>query len=313
MDRMDEKNTDTYTYTDTYTDTSTPEWGVHHVWRNTTFVEQCTTEKGTRVEMISRPQWGLACYMNGEIQSCEADEAVYHETLVQPAMVHATVPPRRVLILGGGEGATAREVLKWPSVERVDMYEWDEEVTTLFRERYPQWAKGAWDDPRLVLHHQDVFSVFQGGVYPPVPYDVIVVDLFEPTSEEGDRMWVLFTRLASNWLAEGGSLVMYAGVRNLFRDVHPAEEWLTEERVHAYEEQYHMQLSNILARREVYSYKVYLPSFLGEGMFLMLTPSDASPTPFPAGSSLTPEIWRAYHTWNHFKRVPEEVGVLHGV
>lgn len=302
---------------ETYTDTSMPELGVHVVWQNASVVERRVTAKGTHLEMIHRPRWGTTCYMNGEVQSSEVDESLYHETLVHPAMAHASHPPRRVLILGGGEGATAREVLRWPSVERVDMYEWDEEVTTLFREKYPQWAKGSWDDPRLFLHHEDVFSVFRGGAYPPAPYDVIVVDLFEPTSEEGDRMWVLFTRLASEWLSADGALVMYTGIRNPFRDVHPAAEWLAEERVVAYLEQDHLGIHYVLEQREVYSYKVFLPSFLGEAMFLLLSPSVSSPLSFPSGSHLTPERWRAYHTWNAYKGLPEPAphaeGVFQGV
>jgi spermidine synthase len=294
---------------------SAADWGVHHTWLHTTLQEQCTTEKGTVVEMIHRPRWGVACYMNGEIQSCERDESLYHETLVHPAMIHTMSAPRRILLLGGGEGATAREVLRWPSVERVDMYEWDEEVTTLFRTRYPQWAKGAWEDPRLVLHHKDVFEVIQEGVSPPVPYDVIVVDLFEPSREEGDRMWVLFTRLASHWLSEGGSLVMYSGIRNPFHDVHPAEEWLTDRRVHAYEEHHHLPISPILEHRNIYSYKVFVPSFLGEAMFLLLTPSSTpSMISFPAFSPVTPDRWRAYHTWNPYGREEEQPdGVFQGV
>jgi hypothetical protein len=185
-------------------------------------------------------------------------------------------------------------------------------VTTLFRSRYPQWAKGAWDDPRLVLHHEDVFSVFDdNAVPPPIPYDVIVMDLFEPTSEEGDRMWMLFTRLASQWLAEGGSIVMYAGIRHPFRDVHPAAEWLNDQRVHAYEENEQLPIVPLLEHRDIFSYKVFIPSFLGEAMFLLLVPSVSSFPSFPSFSHLTSDRWRAYHTWNQYGCEVE--GVFQGV
>lgn len=292
-----------------YTDRSIAD-GFHLVWNPAQVVIQHTTAKGTNLEMVQRPHLGLACYMNGEIQSAEVDEAVYHEALVHPVMVHSSTPPRRVLILGGGEGATAREVLKWSSVERIDMYEWDEEVTTLFRTRFPQWGKGAWDDPRLVLHHEDVFTVFRGGNYPPVPYDVIIVDLFEPS----ETMWTLFTVLALNWLAEGGALTMYAGIRNPRRDIHPAEEWLAEERVHTYDDLYGMDIQYILGHRDVYSYKVFLPSFLGEGMFLMICPSSFVPSFVPTviATGITPDIWKAYATWNRYPLCGTN-GVVQGV
>lgn len=275
-----------------YTDTSAAK-EFRLVWNPAQVVECRTTARGTYLEMVQRPHLGLACYMNGEIQSAEVDEEVYHEALVYPAMAHSSTA-RRILILGGGEGATAREVLKWSSVERVDMYEWDEEVTTLFRTRFPQWGKGAWDDPRLVLHHEDVFTVFRKGNDPPVRYDVILVDLFEPSEE----VWVLFSTLASHWLAEGGAMVLYAGVRHPLYDIHPAEEWLKEERIHSYDEHH-----AILSHRDVYSYKVFLPSFLGEAMFLMICPSSSSHAPSfssPSSTGLTHDVWKAYTTWNRY-------------
>jgi hypothetical protein len=313
-----------------YVDNSWPEWGVQYHWSGGKVVERRETAKGTVLEMVHRPQWGLACYMNGEIQSGIVDERMYHETLVHPAMIYTPLP-RRVLVIGGGEGATAREVLKWPSVERVDMYEWDPEVVECFRSHYPQWADGAWDDPRLVIHYEDIFSIVQQGIYPPVPYDVILVDLFEPTSDS--RMWLLFSRLASNWLSEQGAMAMYAGIRNHFRDIHPAEEWLDSTRIQEYEQE-HISINNILAQRNVFSYKVFLPSFLGESMFLLITHANQTPqwsllthhtTPvYPQISGilshLTPDIWFSYHTWNQYHFLGsnavvdmEAEGVFHGV
>jgi spermidine synthase len=290
-----------------YIEDTWPERGVSYHWRNARVVDRCDTERGTHMEMVHRPRWGLSCYMNGEIQSCEVDEKWYHETLVHPAMMYTV--PRRVLILGGGEGATAREVLKWPSVERVDMYEWDPEIVSCFRERYPQWAKGAWDDSRLHLYYQDVFEMLKGG-YPEYPYDAIFIDLFEPS--ENPMAWHLCTRLASDWLAEGGVLAMYAGIRSPFTQEHPAEEWLQEDRIAEYRrEGYHMNM--ILSQRDVYSYRVFIPSFGGEAMFLLLTPTFQIPrwdSTIP--SHLSPEIWTAYHTWND-DRHTEPVGVFQGV
>jgi spermidine synthase len=65
------------------------------------------------------------------------------------------------MIIGGGEGATAREVLKWPDVEQVDMYEWDKDVVSLFSTKYPQWAKGAWENPKLSIHYEDIFETIR--------------------------------------------------------------------------------------------------------------------------------------------------------
>ena len=179
-----------------------------HRWPGGTRLNSIRTHRGTLVEMAEHPKWGVTCYMDGEIQSCESDEAIYHASLVHPAM-ESVETPRRVLIVGGGEGATAREVLKWP-VTRVDMVEWDRDVLRLFKKTYRQWAKGAWEDPRLHLRTEDIMDVID--VEPTEPYDVILIDLFDPTEETREQWKEIFIRL-SEWLAPGGSLMAYAGMK----------------------------------------------------------------------------------------------------
>jgi hypothetical protein len=127
------------------------------------------------------------------------------------------------------------------------------------------------------------------------------MDLFEPSSDR--RMWTLFSLLASNWLTEGGAMTMYAGIRNHWRDIHPAEEWLDPNRLQEDERQ-QIDIPQILSRRVVYSYRVFLPSFLGEAMFLLLAPANYIPSwnMLAPGiqSHLTQEQWTAYHTWNRY-------------
>lgn len=167
-------------------------------------LEERVTHRGTHIEMFQGP-YGIACYMDGLIQSSEADEAVYHRALVQP--IHQ-IRPKRVMIIGGGEGATAREVLKGPSVTQVDMYEWDKDVVQMFKTSYPQWAKGAWDDPRLTIYAMNIMDVI--SCPPDRPYDAIIIDLFDP-SEENIPLWThLFTHL-HRWTHTGTSVVVYTG------------------------------------------------------------------------------------------------------
>ncbi len=153
--------------------------------------------------------FGRSLVLDDKTQSTEADEFVYHESLVQPPMI-AHPGPRRVFIAGGGEGATAREVLLHPSVERVVMADIDREVVDLCRQHLGAFHQGSFDDPRLDLHHRDAMAVLdesQGG------FDVAVIDVPDPL-EEGPA-YLLFTtefyEMARTRLAPGGLLVAQAG------------------------------------------------------------------------------------------------------
>ncbi|MEI6310204.1 MAG: fused MFS/spermidine synthase [bacterium] len=141
------------------------------------------------VEIIDSPTYGRMLLLDGDIQSSAADEYIYHEAMVQPAMV--THPdPQRVLILGGGEGATLREVLRHRTVQEVWMFDLDPEVLEACRTFLPEWSAGAFDDPRLLLRIGDARAMleeYQGG-----PFDVILSDLTDPFTE--GPSYRLFTR-----------------------------------------------------------------------------------------------------------------------
>jgi len=170
-----------------------PEDGVTYTWHTVTRVFEQTTQRGTVLEFIYRPGWGLACYMNGSIQSCEIDEQVYHEALVNPVMEDLT--PCRVAVFGGGEGATVREVLKRDSVTCVDMIDWDEEVVTTFQTRFPQWCP-TWSDPRLHLHFEDAFERVQQ--VPEELYDAVIIDMFD-VEEDTLPQCMAFLEQVTRW------------------------------------------------------------------------------------------------------------------
>lgn len=295
-----------------YIDMSCPELGVEYHWKNSKIKTTLLTERGTVVEMVERPQWGMACYMNGEIQSCLFDEKIYHESLVHPAMV-STFNPRRVLIVGGGEGATAREVLKWRSVECVDMYEWDQEVVELFRTSYPEWGKGVWDDSRLMIHYENIFDVIDQG--PLNRYDVIIIDLFEPSYNVeqiiDNNMWILFHKLAFYWLSPYGSMSMYSGIRNHFADTSPSSQLRDPSILNYLTENRHRINDMImeLDRKEICSYKVFIPSYSGEAMFLLLKHNNIiplwnqlnNPDLDNIHSHLTGDLWYSYLHWNSYQ------------
>jgi spermidine synthase len=140
------------------------------------------------VEIINTGSFGVCLVLDGKIQSSEADEFVYHEALVHPAML--THPrPERVFIAGGGEGATLREVLAHKAVKKAVMVDIDEEVVSLCRRFLPSWHQKAFDDPRAELHFADARKYLEESSD---KFDVIIIDLVDPLEQGPARL--LYTR-----------------------------------------------------------------------------------------------------------------------
>jgi spermidine synthase len=130
------------------------------------------------------PVYGKVLFIDKEIQSAESDEAIYHEHLVQPVMgaTHA-IPAKKVLIVGGGEGATAREVLKW-SPDSVALVHWvdiDGDLVNLCRRHMAFANDEVYNDPRLTFRAEDIRTFLAAT---DVVYDVIILDLPDPDVDE---------------------------------------------------------------------------------------------------------------------------------
>ncbi|MBF8299438.1 MAG: spermidine synthase, partial [Dehalococcoidia bacterium] len=109
------------------------------------------------VEIVETDPMGLTLVLNGTTQSAQMDEFIYHEALVHPALV-ACPEPRSVLIAGGGEGATLREVLRHNTVQRATMVDLDGELVDICRQHLPTWHQGAFDDSRATVVYADVLK-----------------------------------------------------------------------------------------------------------------------------------------------------------
>ncbi|MDN5872522.1 MAG: methyltransferase domain-containing protein [Nitrococcus sp.] len=121
------------------------------------------------------PVHGVCVVLDGDIQSCESDEGIYHEALVHPALLLHPAP-RQVLIMGGGEGATAREVLRHECVERVVMVDIDQEFISLCQRYLADWNRGAFADLRLELQCRDIKEFLREGRD---GFDVVIGDLVD--------------------------------------------------------------------------------------------------------------------------------------
>lgn len=154
--------------------------------------------------------YGRALFLDGSIQSAEADEALYHEPFVHPALIlHGG--PRRVLVVGAGEGATAREVLRHPSVESILSVDLDDQVVEACKKYLPQWHQGSFDDPKVELRYEDVQNTLE--VAEPGSFDAIFLDITDPV-ENGpavDLFTVKFFRKVARALADDGIMVIQAG------------------------------------------------------------------------------------------------------
>lgn len=159
------------------------------------------------------PRFGKSLFLDYNIQTSLLDEYIFHECMSQPAMtLHPN--PRRIVVCGGGEGATLREALKHRTVTEATMVDIDEELVNMVKEHMPEWHCGAFDDPRTTLLHTDArqWLADRRGAN----FDVILSDLPNP-HEDGPGQF-LFTReyfqICADALAEDGVLALQAGSAN---------------------------------------------------------------------------------------------------
>jgi spermidine synthase len=163
------------------------------------------------VEIFETASYGRCLVLDGRIQSSQADEFIYHEALVHPGLLAVEHPPASALVIGGGEGATLREVLRCPSIRRAVMVDIDAEVVDLCRQHLPGMHRGAFEDPRTELRHEDARAWLERSAE---RFDLITIDLVEPL--EAGPASLLFTRefytLVRDHLTPGGAMTMQAGM-----------------------------------------------------------------------------------------------------
>ncbi len=188
-----------------YVEQSAPTEHHHHAIDEVYFAGRSAFQQ---VAVISTPVFGKMLILDGDTQSSQGDEKIYHETLVHPAMAGAT-DRDEVLILGGGEGATLREVLRHPHVKRCTMVDIDGLVVDLSKKYLPEWADGAFDDPRARVIVGDALQFMREDTD---RYGVIISDLTEPLEDSPSN--ILFNEevfgLIKSRLREGGVYVLQA-------------------------------------------------------------------------------------------------------
>jgi len=158
-----------------------------------------------RVVVTASPA-GVRLYLNGNLQFHSRDEYRYHESLVHPVMA-AHGAPRRVLVLGGGDGLAVREVLRHPGVERIVLVELDPHITQLFATQ-PQLRSlngDALRSPKLSIVNADAFGWLESNTE---TFDVILIDFPDPTNFSIGKLYTRsFYRLIDQHLNASGYAV----------------------------------------------------------------------------------------------------------
>ncbi|HVR46156.1 MAG TPA: spermidine synthase [Candidatus Binatia bacterium] len=161
-----------------------------------------------QIAVVRSPVFGKMLVIDGDTQSSQADERIYHETLVHPALAGAA-DRGEVLILGGGEGATLREVLRCPDVTQCTMVDIDTTVIELSKKYLNEWSAGAFDDARARVIVGDALHFMRSN---DGRYGTIVSDLTEPLEDSPSNP--LFNddvfALIKSRLLEGGVYVLQA-------------------------------------------------------------------------------------------------------
>jgi S-adenosylmethionine decarboxylase proenzyme len=191
-------------------------------------------------------------YLDGILQSTRYGNEAYHEALVQPAMfIHPN--PKRVAIIGGGEGSTLREALKHKSVEKVTMIEIDEKMVQFSKEYIPDWntcsdivgsAQWCGDDTRADMRYEDGLAWFHNRFsinrktfsdeFKEDPFEIVIMDALDPQDDISfaDKLYTdkEFLDTLYNSLSDDGILVMQLGISSQIQD--PLESISSNEKRH---------------------------------------------------------------------------------
>ena len=157
------------------------------------------------VEVHDSADFGKLFRLDGHFMTSERDEFFYHENLVHMAAV--THPsPERALIVGGGDGGSAEELLKHPSIKSVTLAEIDLAVVDISRKHLRSVHKGALDDPRLTLKITDGFEYVRTSAE---AFDLIVLDLTDPGGPSTTLYTPDFYRACAARLSPVGAMTLH--------------------------------------------------------------------------------------------------------
>lgn len=213
------------------------------------------------VEIVPTKEFGKALFIDNELQLTEKDEYIYHEMLVHPCLALSNCV-YSVCVIGGGDGCAVREVLKWKDidgrkVQRIDVIDWDEEVTDLFQGECSDWNENALNESIVTIENEDIAGEFEWEDRR--DYDVVIVDLTDPDfTVYGQRnLWESVLYAVKKWGDKYGSIVINAG------GITPTNT----ENLNVLLEMVRDSFSQTM---NIHLYKVFVPSFGREWCFILM-------------------------------------------
>jgi spermidine synthase len=216
------------------------------------YADEVILAKNTKYQRIVLTKWkdDLRLFLNSHLQFSSRDEHRYHEALVHPGL-SAIAGPRKLLVLGGGDGLAVREMLKYPSVESITLVDLDPGMTELFSTHpvLKGFNQGALTAPKVKVVNDDAFPWLDNNTD---VFDFIVIDFPDPTNFSLGKLYTTaFYRLMARHLSQGG-LVVAQSTSPLFAR---QSFWCVAETMKH-------------AGLKVYPYHAYVPSF-GEWGFIL--------------------------------------------
>jgi spermidine synthase len=149
------------------------------------FVDNIIYAKSSNYQriIVTQGRGGYSLFLNGNLQFSTVDEYRYHEALVHPAMQAFGVKPKRILVLGGGDGLALREILKYPTVESVQLVDLDPDMTNLSKrlKLLAELNGHSFENPKVSVANADAFVWLdenKGGE----PFDVVIIDFPDPNN-----------------------------------------------------------------------------------------------------------------------------------
>jgi len=253
---------------------------LHPYYRKSLKVKRKFVDEQTQyqhLQVFETEYFGNTLVLDGIIQLTERDNMGYHEMITHVPML-AVGAPKRVLIVGGGDGGSLQQVLRYPSVREAVVCELDQKVVDYSRKYFPAFGD-PWSDPRARLLVRDAFAYLEEN---PGQFDVIISDTTDPIGMAERLFSDEFYKLMVRALAPGGAAATQC-----------EQPYFDTELIKTI-----YQTAKTLSKNPAYYY-AQVPTYPGGGigfMYVSDTPwENGLKTPYPPGVNnyINPEIHRS--------------------